>query len=211
VTLRCRMNERVLLQVMRRVDRAGFVRKDGKAYDDAPSRISAAATISAPHMHAHALERLAPHINPGARVLDVGSGSGYMSVALALMAGEEGFCVGIDVDEHLVRFSQANVQRSHPALLEASRVRLRLQAGDGWAGLEGAAPFDAIHVGAAAVTVPDALVRQLAPGGRMIIPVGPDGGLQQLLEVDKLANGKVETRPLMGVRYVPLVGREHDL
>ena len=77
---------------------------------------------------------------------------------------------------------------------------------DGWAGLPEHAPFDAIHVGAAAARVPEALVAQLAPGGVMIVPVGPAGGAQQFLRVDVNATtGRATARALFAVRYVPLV------
>ena len=88
--------------------------------------------------------------------------------------------------------------------------RVTVTVGDGWAGLPERAPFDAIHVGAAARSVPKALITQLAPGGVMIIPVGPAGGAQELLRVDKAADGSVSARTLFGVRYVPLVGGDKD-
>eukprot|EP00927_Polykrikos_kofoidii_P048572 TRINITY_DN42832_c0_g1_i1.p1 TRINITY_DN42832_c0_g1~~TRINITY_DN42832_c0_g1_i1.p1 ORF type:complete len:224 (-),score=38.90 TRINITY_DN42832_c0_g1_i1:32-703(-) len=187
---------------LRKVDRARYVIKarEEVAYVDAPQPIGHSVTISAPHMHAHALERLSERLQPGSRALDVGSGSGYFTVALAMLLGEQGHCFGIEVIEDHVNFATRNVEADQGVEFN-SRVSFRV--GDGWKGLPSEGPFDAIHVGAAAATVPMALVDQLAPGGRMIIPVGTQD--QELLEVDKASDGQVTCRALMGVRYVPLV------
>ena len=82
---------------------------------------------------------------------------------------------------------------------------------DGFDGLPDLGPFDVIHVGAAAPHVPPALVEQLSIGGRMIIPVGPENGDQYLLQVDKAKDGSVTQRRMMGVRYVPLTTKDHQL
>jgi protein-L-isoaspartate(D-aspartate) O-methyltransferase len=87
---------------------------------------------------------------------------------------------------------------------------LKLIYGDGWKGLPEEGPYDAIHVGAAAASVPKALVDQLSPGGRMVIPVGPEGEPQVLAVVDKRPDGHVSRHDLMDVQYVPLVQRQRE-
>lgn len=184
---------------MRSVDRGNYSFTD--PYQDAPQPILHGATISAPHMHAHALEVLAAHLQPGMRALDVGSGSGYLSACMARMVGEEGYVVGIDYVDALVEQSINNVRKADADLLDDGR--LLLVTGNGWEGFPDAAPFDCIHVGAAAATMPQALLEQLKPNGRMVIPVGTT--MQNFYQVDRLPDGSFEQKALMGVRYVSLV------
>jgi protein-L-isoaspartate(D-aspartate) O-methyltransferase len=186
--------------VLRRVDRIHYCRHPSDAYVDSPQSIGDGQTISAPHMHAAALEILKPNLHPGASVLDVGSGSGYLAACFARMIGS-GRVTGIEVNQRLVDWSRQNVKKADGDLLDSGL--LEIVVGDGWRGWPAHAPYDAIHVGAAAESVPVALVEQLKPGGRMVIPVGRSS--QELLLVWKDQNGKVDSKHLMGVRYVPLV------
>ncbi|CAE7225105.1 pcmt [Symbiodinium sp. KB8] len=190
-------------RAMLAVDRGHYAPKN--PYTDAPQPIGYQATISAPHMHAHALELLAKHLQPGMRALDVGSGSGYLAAVMARMVGAEesegGKVVGIDYLSPLVELAVENIMKADADLLESGL--LQLEQGDGWQGYEKAMPFDCIHVGAAAESVPEALLEQLKPGGRMVIPVGTTS--QQFCQIDRLPNGNFEQKSLMGVMYVPLV------
>ena len=152
-----------------------------------------------------ALELLAPVIvgTPKARVLDVGHGSGYLTAAFALLGGEGTHIYGIENEPRFVELAETNVRRARRALLDEGRVSFF--ECDGWAGLPEHAPFNAIHVGAAAASVPLALVAQLAPGGCMVVPIGEQYETQDLVRVDKSADGSVVATPLYRVRYVPLV------
>ncbi|KAL3927709.1 MAG: hypothetical protein SGPRY_002702 [Prymnesium sp.] len=140
---------------LRAIDRAHFLPPalQRHAYEDRPLPIGHDVTISAPHMHAAAVELLMPQLTPGATVLDVGVGSGYLAAAFAQLVGPTGHVYGIDRVEALVQMAESNLRREDASLLESGRISLSLV--DGWKGLQQHGPFDAIHVGAAAHALPE--------------------------------------------------------
>lgn len=195
-------------EVMHTIDRGLFVPDGNPAYSDRPMPIGYNATISAPHMHAMCLELLENHLQPGMHALDVGSGTGYLTACFALMVGPGGHAVGIEHIPELVASSIENLKKSAVTPLLENGA-LSVHVGDGRLGWPERAPYDAIHVGAAAPEIPQALVDQLKPGGRMVIPVG--NIFQDLQVVDKNADGSLDIRTETSVRYVPLTSREAQL
>jgi protein-L-isoaspartate(D-aspartate) O-methyltransferase len=184
------------LDAIASVPREWFVRarERKRAYENVALPISCGQTISQPLVVARMLDLLA--VEPGDRVLDVGTGSGYHAALLAKLAG------------HVW-----SIER-HPELTELARRTLAERGfanvtclvGDGSLGLPDEAPFDAINVAAAGVLVPEALVDQLSPGGRLVVPVG--GDYQHLTLTTRTDHG-VTRVTLDPVRFVPLVhGRE---
>lgn len=183
------------------VDRAHYA--PTHAYEDSPQPIGHRATISAPHMHASACESLLPRLTPGARVLDIGSGSGYLTAVLANLVGPSGTVVGIDHIQPLVDMATNNMAKSEEGrrMLESGRVKF--VKGDGRKGWREEAPYDAIHVGAAAAEHHQELSEQLKAPGRIFVPVEEDG-VQHIYVLDKREDGSVDKEKLYGVRYVPL-------
>lgn len=199
---------------MTSVDRAHYA--PAAPYEDSPQTIGYQATISAPHMHASASESLLPFMpeNKGAKVLDVGSGSGYLTHVLAnLVCGADGKgdgkVVGIDHIPQLTELATSNMRKSEEGrrLLESGKVEF--VTGDGRKGYVEGGPYDAIHVGAAASEMHPVLIEQLRAPGRMFIPVedAEDRGMfgaQYIWVVDKDEKGEVKRKRDMGVRYVML-------
>jgi len=204
------INSAIVRNAMKRVDRANYVVDKRDAYEDAPQRIGHGATISAPHMHAHASEYLLPYLRAGSKILDVGSGSGYLTAIFhhLVSPGNErptGKVVGIDHVAELVNWSVENLKKDGlgPAL-ESGQIEMIV--GDGRKGYAAGGPYDCIHVGAAAPTIPQELIDQLAQPGRLFIPVGTT--VQEIVQLDKDARGNVQKKRLFGVMYVPLTDQE---
>ena len=199
------LNSNKVYDAMKQVDRSDFTKYN--AYDDSPQSISYNATISAPHMHCHALEYLEPYLTEGAHILDVGFGSGYLTVALSKMINDTGIVVGIEHIKELYEFGEKNIQKHHKNLLDSKKIILVNE--DGRKGYKTYAPYKVIHVGAAAEEVPKELIDQLDKNGRMFIPVGTYD--QWIKVIDKDSNGNISEKKVMGVRYVPLTSKEKQL
>jgi protein-L-isoaspartate(D-aspartate) O-methyltransferase len=188
-------------QAMLAVDRGHYA--PSQPYEDSPQPIGHKATISAPHMHANAAESLLSHLQPGARVLDIGSGSGYLTHVLAELVKPGGVVIGVDHIQPLVDLAFENMRKSEEGreLLDSGTVKF--VKADGRQGFAEGGPYDAIHVGAAATELHQHLVNQLKAPGRIFIPVG-DGYMQHIYVVDKDQSGQINKQKLYGVRYVPL-------
>ncbi|NIR28366.1 MAG: protein-L-isoaspartate(D-aspartate) O-methyltransferase [Gammaproteobacteria bacterium] len=187
-----------VMQALGTVPRHRFVPQSlrERAYDNRPLPIGHGQTISQPYIVALMTDLLA--VDDGGVVLEVGTGSGYQAAVLAELARA---VYTIEIIEPL-----AEEARDRLARLEYDNVSVR--HGDGYYGWADHAPYDGIVVTAAASHIPPPLVRQLKPGGRMVIPVGGQFMVQQLLLVEKSGEGEVTTRQILPVRFVPLTG-EH--
>jgi len=189
------LKDKAVLQAMRHVPRHEFVpdRLRGSAYADQPLPIGYGQTISQPFIVAEMTRQL--RLKPTSKVLEVGTGSGYQAAVLTEFTPH---VYSIEVVGPLADSARKRLKR-----LGYQTVRVR--HGDGYFGWEEEAPFDAIIVTCAAGQVPPPLIKQLAPGGRMIIPVGAPFATQSLTLVEKDSNGTVRSRSLMPVAFVPLV------
>jgi protein-L-isoaspartate(D-aspartate) O-methyltransferase len=186
-----------VMAVLAAVPRHHFVppEQQRSAYENRPLPIGHGQTISQPYIVALMTDLL--QLKPHHVVLEVGTGSGYQAAVLAALA--ETVCT-IEIIEPLAREAERRLR----ALGHAD---LRTRIGDGYHGWPECGPFDAIMVTAAASHVPPPLVRQLKPGGRMVIPVGAPFLAQHLLLVEKRDDGTITTRQVLPVRFVPLTGR----
>jgi protein-L-isoaspartate(D-aspartate) O-methyltransferase len=185
-----------VLDVMSGVPRHAFVPDDvrANAYEDRPLPIGFGQTISQPYIVALMTDLL--DVKPGAVVLEVGTGSGYQAAVLAPLADR---VFTIEIVPQLAA-------RAGERLAERGYGNVSVRSGDGYYGWQEEAPFDGIVVTAAASHIPPPLIAQLRSGGRMVIPVGGPFFVQQLMLVEKAADGTVTSRQLLPVRFVPLTG-----
>jgi len=187
-----------VLQAMGRVPRELFVPEHLRveAYEDHPLPIGRGQTISQPYIVALMAEAL--QLKGRERVLDIGTGSGYAAAVLASIALE---VFSIEKIPELASQAEKNLQ-------QAGFSQVRVKTGDGSQGWPEAAPFDGICVAAGAPAVPDSLKEQLSVGGRLVIPVGLEQGLQRLLLVTRRSDQEFDRREFGDVRFVPLLGQE---
>ena len=193
--------------VMLEVDRGDFAPEN--FYADCPQYIGYNVTISAPHMHAFALEYLSDYCDEEANILDVGSGSGFLTVALSKMTNDTGRVIGIEHIPELYNFGINNVKKNHSDLLDGENIIF--VKGDGRKGCKEYGPYNAIHVGAASEKIPQDLLDQLANGGRMFIPVGKRGETQNIYLVDKDLKGKITYNSILSVCYGMLTDKDTQL
>jgi protein-L-isoaspartate(D-aspartate) O-methyltransferase len=192
------LTDPAVLAAMQKVPRHEFVPEglQSSAYTDSPLPIGYGQTISQPFIVAEMTRLL--QLSQDSKVLEIGTGSGYQAAVLAQFT-DKVFTIeiigglAVAVRQRFDRLGLSGIQSRH---------------GDGYFGWPEAAPFDGIIVTAAAGEIPPPLIKQLRPGGRMVIPVGPVFGIQNLMLVQKDASGQVRTKSLMPVRFVPLTRKE---
>lgn len=189
------LDERVL-QAMRKVPRHEFVPAEyrSQAYENRPLPIGFGQTISQPYIVAIMTDLV--QVEPDDVVFELGTGSGYQAAVLSELVRH---VYTMEIIEELG-------ERARKTLKELDYANVTVRVGDGYYGWEEHAPFDAIIVTAAGDHIPPPLVRQLKPGGRMIIPVGSRFFTQQLTLVEKQPDGTVRTQGILPVSFVPLTG-----
>ena len=182
-----------VIGAMVRVPRERFVplEQQRSAYDDRPLPIGYRQTISQPYIVAYMTDAL--RLDPGDRVLEIGTGSGYQAAVLAELAAKV----------YSIEIVPALAERARDTLTALGYANVDVRLGDGYAGWPDEAPFDAIIVTAAPDHVPQPLIEQLAPGGRLIIPVGQDS--QSLTLITRTAEGVTQER-MLRVLFVPMTG-----
>jgi protein-L-isoaspartate(D-aspartate) O-methyltransferase len=185
-----------VVAALAKVPREDFVPEAERrlAYDNAPLAIGHGQTISQPYIVAIMTDMLEPRSDDV--VLEVGTGSGYQAAVLAELVAR------VYTIEYVVELAAAAQER----LARLGYANVEVRTGDGWAGWPEHAPYDGIIVTAAAPVVPAALVAQLKPGRRLVVPVGEPGSYQELKIVEKNAAGEVTERATLPVAFVPLLG-----
>ena len=200
--------------IMALVNRKHFTMNQSHAYRDSPSPLTDNQTISAPHMHAKALEYMWPVLmRPNSHVLDIGSGSGYLTACFGYACRvfhpkhtQRGKVIGVDIYKNLVTFSNKVISKHYPELKTYTRS-FKIEHNDGYYGIpkkRNKEIYDGIHIGAKCNEIPRYLFAQLKDTGIMVLPLMTHGGLQFCI-VTKDQKGDPIIRPRGRVNYVPLV------
>jgi len=184
---------------MEKIEREFFVPSEfaSSAYLDLPLPIGYGQTISAPSMVGIMLKELM--VKKGMKVLEIGTGSGWQTALLAFLVGENGKVYSVEKIQDLASKAEERIKN-------LGIKNMEIKIGDGTLGMKENAPFDRIIVSASAPEIPKPLIEQLANEGKMLIPIG-SGYWQELILVEKDKNGKISTRQILPVMFVPLVGK----
>lgn len=192
------IKDRHILDAFLKVPREVFVGPEYArlAYGDHPLPIEAGQTISQPYIVALMIQTAAIGLRD--KILEVGAGSGYAAAIISRIAGK---VLAIERQHELVELARERIKR-------LGYDNVEILEGDGTRGCPDHAPFDAILAAASGSHVPKALIAQLANGGRIVMPLGSPGWVQELVKVTKLPDGTLERENLGGVRFVPLIGED---
>lgn len=205
-------NEHVI-NLMKSIDRKDFMRDSSSSiYIDSAAPIGWNTTISAPHMHIITLNHLAKYVDSFSQDLkgiDIGCGSGYMTLAISKLLGPNSTVIGLDHINEIIEFSRNNIRKKHKQYLDSERIKLIVA--DGYNGYEAGGSYDIIHVGAAVEEIPQALVGQLKIGGVMWIPVGPKGLSKKMFLCQKDSTGSLKKTELMAVNYAEMTTSQEQL
>ena len=189
-----------VLDAMERVSRHEFVppQHQSRAYADHPLPIGYGQTISQPYIVGYMTELL--ELDEESKVLEIGTGSGYQAAVAAELAGQV----------YSIEIIKALGESGRQRLKELGYKNVQVEVADGYYGWPEKGPFEAIIVTASSSHIPEPLIEQLKPGGRLVIPLGSAWRAQELVLVSKGADGTLQSRGVMGVRFVPMVGKAQE-
>ena len=195
-----------VIDCLMKIDRADFAPRNH--YQNRAQSIPCNVVISAPHLHGYCLQALENFLTEGSNVLDIGFGSGYLTVAMSKMMNDKGCVVGIEHMKELYDLGKQNISKKYKYLLDTKKIELIL--GDGRLGYKAKAPYKCIHVGAGSEEIPKELFNQLEIGGRLLIPLGPSGN-QYIHFIDKTSETEYKDSIGWSVCYVPLTSKEEQI
>ena len=195
-----------VIDCLMKIDRADFAPRNH--YQNRAQSIPCNVVISAPHLHGYCLQALENYLTEGSNVLDIGFGSGYLTVAMSKMMNDKGCVVGIEHMKELYDLGKQNISKKYKDLLDTKKIELIL--GDGRLGYKAKAPYKCIHVGAGSEEIPRELFNQLEIGGRLLIPLGPSGN-QYIHFIDKTSETEYKDSIGWSVCYVPLTSKEEQI
>ena len=195
-----------VIDCLMKIDRADFAPRNH--YQNRAQSIPCNVVISAPHLHGYCLQALENYLTEGSNVLDIGFGSGYLTVAMSKMMNDKGCVIGIEHMKELYDLGKQNISKKYKDLLDTKKIELIL--GDGRLGYKAKAPYKCIHVGAGSEEIPRELFNQLEIGGRLLIPLGPSGK-QYIHFIDKTSETEYKDSIGWSVCYVPLTSKEEQI
>ncbi|KAL1462732.1 hypothetical protein WDU94_014545 [Cyamophila willieti] len=194
-------------QAFYKVDRGDFAYEE--PYHDCSASLGYAGVMNAPNQIADACENLKLHLVEGAKVLDLGSGSGYQTCVFAHMVGPTGKVIGVEHIPQLIEDSLRNISKGNKDLLDSGRVKI-VEA-DAREGYLPEAPYDVIYYGGCVCEVPARVLNQLKKGGRLLVPLGPMDDFQELTTIDRFHDNRLHKTKVFEVCYDPIMRKALQL